>query len=201
MREQTAPQATCAANSTMTCQNIMCSHSSAATWPHARASDFRTGRHVVFIVRTDTLDVLLLVCSHFGSSHFGSRSHFCSNFCLLTRERRGFFCVSGIFRSITAGDAKFETMAAERQSSWVEHSRRSSASSLAPRFARSPSTVSSMATWAHRSERGSEVNTETDHEDCRTSSFRGCVRETVPGERPCDEDQTCTSSFGRHRRS
>ena len=126
-------------------------------------------------------------------------------------REEGFSCVSGIFRSITVGDAKFETMEAEWQSSWVEHPRRSSASSLAPRFARSPSTVSSMATcaspaaiasaWAHRSERGSEVDTETDHEDCRTSSFRGCVRETVPGERPCDDDQTCTSSFGRHRRS
>ena len=40
-----------------------------------------------------------------------------------------------------------------------------------------------------------------DHEDSRTASFRGCIREADQGQRPRDEDQACTSSFGRHRRS
>ena len=50
--------------------------------------------------------------------------------------------------------------------------------------------------------RGSEEHSEIpDYEDSKTASFRGCIREADQGQRPSDEDQACSSSFGRFRRS
>ena len=141
--------------------------------------------------------------SHFGSSvsSHSFKSRICSGFCCCC-----------LVHCITISDAQQSPVAARRGSSRVDRARGSATSSVAPRFARWPSTVSSMATcaspaaiasaWAHHSERGSEEHSEIpDHEDSRTASFRGCIREADQGQRPCDEDQVCTSSFGRHRRS
>ena len=54
--------------------------------------------------------------------------------------------MSGIFRSITVCDANFETMAAEWQSSGVEHPRRSPAPGMVPRVARSSPSFGAVAT-------------------------------------------------------
>ena len=149
-------------------------------WPHedtcsrGRFSGTTLQVFQAVLIRTSVLacsPVILLIRSPwpFWLRPFGSSPDF----------RDFVFC---LFHSITISDAQQSSVEAGRGSSRVGRARGSATSSVAPCFARSPSSVSSTATcaspaaiasaWAHRSERGSEEHSEIpDHEDSRTSSF------------------------------
>ena len=142
-----------------------------------------------------------LARSHFGSSHFQTS--------LCSRERRG-FCLLGIFRSITVCDAKFETMAAEWQSSGVEHPRKPSAPGMVTRVARSSPPFSAVA-----SSRSSAVSLVWDSSEAASAEER---RDSVPEDFRVDtipksscQGGSCQAesvkvgagigSVGRHRRT
>ena len=114
-----------------------------------------------------------------GSNHSDS-SHFGLNFSLLTREKRVFLCQAFPVQSRSV-------MPNSRRWQQSGHRRGGGAQKdLQHRiwFHVPPSSLPLAAiasAWAHRSERGRSGH-ETDHEDCRTSSFRGFVHKTVPGE-------------------
>ena len=116
------------------------------------------------------------------------------------------FCCCCLLHCIAISDAQQSSVAARRGSSRVDSARGSVTSSVAPRFARPPSVQRPRARPQQQSfQPGQTAENEdqksTQKTETMRTSFRGCIRETDQGQRPCDEDQACGSSFGRHRKS